>query len=91
MCEIDMFYYAESAEQVVAQDSRIRHLWLTDDAQSAWFVEEEVVDDTGPPCGDSMLATEAGVTNKRVSASIEVASVAIDTKMVLLWETLAMQ
>ena len=75
---------AEAGHEVVRDGNGVCEFGLADDFFCSRLVEEEEVDNRGPPGGHTVRAAEACVADERVSAAVVVACVAVDAEVVLL-------
>lgn len=85
MGQVDQLIQVESRCVIVGQWSEVGELGLAYDVRCAWLVEEHVVHDAAPPHHDPMLATEALVSDERVTAAVVVACVVVCSEVVLLF------
>lgn len=74
---------------VIRERSQIGELGLAYYVLGAWLVEEHEVHDATPPHHHSVLATEALVSNERVSATVIVIRIVVCPEVVLLFIVLA--
>ena len=70
---------------VIRERSQIGELGLAHYVLGAWLVKEHEVHDATPPHHHSVLATEALVSNERVSATVIVIRIVVCPEVVLLF------
>ena len=84
MAEIDVLANCESLRVLVGQDGRPGGLGLTDSISGPGIVQENIVDTARVPGIYAVCTSEAGIADKRVTASVIVSSIVVGAIVILL-------
>ena len=87
MREVDDLVEVEARRVVIGEGREVGEFGFSDDILGARIVEEHIVHETAPPRHYPVLATEAGVSDKRMAATVPIIGVIMCAEVVLLRET----
>lgn len=84
MRQVDKLVNVEAVHNVVREDRVVGLLGLAYDTRGARVIQEQVVDERGPPGTDTVGAAIADVADERVAATVPVLGVVVGAELVFL-------